>query len=147
MTFACAPPLWLAKEWCGVGGSVCVTRQVMVTYGEVGRRHGVYAMALCAVITTAEYTLVLSTFLLACLLFARCHMRSPPMFTVATTVVTPLVTGLCVKLSHHTWWYAHGMDYLGFPLWLMPMHGLLAHWVLDAYWLVTLTDVRKATLP
>ena len=54
---------------------------------------------------------------------------------------------VCVKLSHHTWWYAHGMDLLGFPSWLMPMHGLLAHWVLDAYWLVTLTDVRKATLP
>lgn len=44
-------------------------------------------------------------------------------------------------------WYAHGMDLLGIPLWLCPMHGLFAHWALDAYWLTTLTEVRKATLP
>ena len=126
------------------GGSSAHT---MVTYTDVARRHVVYASAVCAVLVTAEYTLFLTTLLLLALSAVRCHMKTPPMFTLLTTTCTPLTTGLCVKLSHHTWWYAHGMDYLGFPLWLMPMHGLLAHWVLDAYWLVTLTDVRKATLP
>lgn len=44
-------------------------------------------------------------------------------------------------------WYAHGLSWVGVPLWLPPLHGLFAHWVLDAYWLVTLRDARKATLP
>ena len=54
---------------------------------------------------------------------------------------------MCVKLSVHTWWYAHGMPLLGVPVWLAPVHGLFAHWALDAYWMVTLRDARKATLP
>ena len=44
-------------------------------------------------------------------------------------------------------WYAHGMNIIGIPLWLCPVHGLFVHWALDVYWLVTLTDARKATLP
>jgi hypothetical protein len=36
---------------------------------------------------------------------------------------------------------------LGVPPWLFPMHGLFAHWVLDAYFMVTLSEVRKITLP
>jgi hypothetical protein len=49
----------------------------------------------------------------------------------------PLAAALCVQLSHETWWYAHGLSLVGVPLWLCPLHGLFAHWVIDVYFLVT----------
>ena len=107
----------------------------------------VYGAALLAVIVLAEYTLVLTASLLVGLLFVRWHMRTAYSFAAVTSVCTPLAASLCVKLSHHTWWYAHGMSVLGIPLWLCPMHGLFAHWALDAFWIVTLKDVRKSALP
>ena len=106
-----------------------------------------YKRQVLSIITTAQYTVLLTCILIVALASVCHHMKTPLLFTALTATCTPLSTSFCVKLSHHTWWYAHGMDLLGFPPWLVPMHALLAHWVLDAYWLVTLTDVRKATLP
>ena len=119
----------------------------MVTYADVAKRHCIYATALLEVLVFAKFTLFLSLLLLADVLIVRWHMKTPYTFTAVTMTCTPVAAALCVSLSHDTWWYAHGMDYIGIPLWLCPMHGLFAHWVLDAYWLVTLNDVRKATLP
>lgn len=119
----------------------------MVTYADVAQRHALYVAAVFSTVVTAQYTVFLTCILTVELVCICYHMRTPPFFTILASTCTPLATSVCVKLSHHTWWYAHGMDLLGFPPWLMPMHGLLAHWVLDAYWFVTLTDVRKATLP
>ena len=106
-----------------------------------------YVVATLEVILFAEYTWFLAALLLADLALVRWHMGTPHAFAVLAVCCTPLATACCVKLSHHTWWYAHGLDLLGFPPWLCPMHGLFAHWVLDAYFLATLTDVRKSTLP
>lgn len=100
-----------------------------------------------SVILLAKFTVFLTVLLGALLAGVRWHMQSPLGFALATSVCTPIAAALCVKLSHDTWWYAHGMATCGVPLWLFPMHGLFAHWVLDAYWLVTLKDVRKTTLP
>ena len=119
----------------------------MVTYADVGKRHIIYATALLEVIVFAEVTLFLTVLLLVDLGIVRWHMHTPYGFAAAAMICTPLATSLCVTLSHHTWWYAHGMSFIAIPLWLCPMHGLFAHWALDAYWLVTLRDVRKSTLP
>jgi hypothetical protein len=121
--------------------------RVMVTYADVGKRHIIYATAMLEVLSFAEYTLFLA-FLLAIDAGIVCwHMNTPVTFAAVAAVCTPLATSICVTLSHHTWWYAHGMSVVGIPLWLCPLHCLFAHWALDAYWLVTLRDVRKSTLP
>ena len=119
----------------------------MVTYGDVGRRHVIYGVALLQVILFAEYTLFLTALLLVDMGLICWHMNTPYAFTGIAMSCTPVAASLCVTLSHHTWWYAHGMNIIGIPLWLCPVHGLFVHWALDVYWLVTLTDARKATLP
>ena len=119
----------------------------MVVYRDVVKRHGVYCGAVLAVITLSQYTWTLTSLMTGMLLAVRWHHSTPMPFMLLTTVSTPLVTGLCVKLSAHTWWYAAPIDLLGVPPWLFPMHGLLAHWVLDAYFMVTLRDLRKSALP
>ena len=119
----------------------------MVTYADVGRRFLIYAIGLLEVILFAEYTLVLTLLLLANIAVVRWHMKTPYTFSAVAMAATPFAAALCVKLNHHTWWYAHGMGYASIPPWLCPMHGLVAHWALDLYWLVSLRDVRKATLP
>ena len=141
----------------------------MVTYGDVGRRHVIYGVALLQVILFAEYTLFLTALLLVDMGLVCWHMNTPYAFTGIAMSCTPVAASLCVTLSHHTWWYepfpqtlhncpvpipsvhvpryAHGMNIIGIPLWLCPVHGLFVHWALDVYWLVTLTDARKAALP
>ena len=119
----------------------------MVTYADVGKRHCIYATALLEVLMFAQSTVFLTALLLIDVGIVRWHMNTPYAFAGLTMFCTPIAASLCVTLSHHTWWYAHGLPYISIPLWLLPMHGLFAHWVLDAYWLVTLHDVRKATLP
>ena len=119
----------------------------MVTYADVGKRHCIYATALLEVLMFAEFTVFLTALLLVNVGIVRWHMHTPYGFAVVTSLITPIAASLCVTLSHHTWWYAHGMPFVSVPLWLFPMHGLFAHWALDAYWLVTLRDVRKSTLP
>lgn len=119
----------------------------MVTYREVAKRHMAYASALLGVIAVSKYAWFLCMFLLALLAGLWQHHGTPVAFVGLTLVATPLMTGLCVNLSAHTWWYAQPMDLLGVPPWLFPLHGILAHWVLDAYFLVTLQEVRKITLP
>ena len=119
----------------------------MVTYRDVAKRHAVYLSAFVFVIAASKHTWAL--FLVLCSLFAgiKWHQNTPNGFAAMTFFTTPIVTGFCVKLSSHTWWYANPIDFLGVPPWLFPLHGLLAHWVLDAYFLVTLSEVRKITLP
>lgn len=119
----------------------------MVTYADVGKRHCIYATALLEVLVFAEFTFFLTALLLIDVGIVRWHMNTPYGFAAVTSLCTPVAASLCVTLSHHTWWYAHGMPIISIPLWLLPMHGLFAHWALDAYWLVTLRDVRKSTLP
>lgn len=119
----------------------------MVTYRDVAKRHGVYASAFVCVIAASKYTWTLFLLLCALLVGIRWHQNTPLAFVALTFFATPITTGFCVKLSSHTWWYANPIDFLGVPPWLFPLHGLLAHWVLDAYFLVTLSEVRKITLP
>lgn len=119
----------------------------MVTYAEVGKRHAAYASAVVVTILFAEHTLFLTALLCGVLAGVKWHMGTPSPFLVAIGTCGPLAAALCVKLSHHSWWYAHGMDWIGVPLWLPPLHAIFAHWILDAYWLVTLRDARKSTLP
>lgn len=119
----------------------------MVTYRDVSKRHGFYASALIAVVVLAEHTTVLAVILAGLLAMVSVHMRAPKWFALFVSLLGPCAASVCVNGSHHTWWYAHGMPWLGVPLWLFPMHGLFGHWILDAYWVVSLTDVRKSTLP
>jgi len=119
----------------------------MVVYRDIVNRHIVYSAAVFAVITISQYTWMLAGLLTGLLLGIRWHHGTPVPFMVLTAFATPIVTGLCVKLSAHTWWYAAPIDWLGVPPWLFPMHGLLAHWVLDAYFMITLRDLRKSALP
>ena len=119
----------------------------MVTYEDVGRRHAGYAAALFAVVALARTTVCLAVVLVALLAGVRWHMNTPLAFSLLVGAGGPLAAALCVQLSHDTWWHAHGLSWVGVPLWLCPLHGLFAHWVIDAYWLVTLRDARKAALP
>ena len=119
----------------------------MVVYRDIGKRHGVYASAVLAVILISQYTWTLAAVLTGLLLGIRWHHSTPVPFMLLTSFATPIMTGFCVKLSAHTWWYAAPIDLIGVPPWLFPMHGLLAHWVLDAHFLVTLRDLRKSALP
>ena len=119
----------------------------MVTYRDVGKRHCAYFTSLLLVIAVSKHTWTL--FLLLCVILGvvKWHHNTPIAFVATTFFATPILTGFCVKLSAHTWWYANPIDLLGVPPWLFPMHGLFAHWVLDAYFMVTLSEVRKITLP
>jgi hypothetical protein len=119
----------------------------MVVYRDLVKRHGAYGTALLAVIVMSQYTWALTGLLTGMLLGVRWHHSTPVPFMILTTFATPIATGLCVKLSAHTWWYASPIEFIGVPPWLFPMHGLLAHWVLDAYFMVTLRDLRKSALP
>ena len=119
----------------------------MVTYSDVGKRHAIYGVAMLEVLLFAEFTLALTLLLLIDAGVVRWHMGTPYTFAAITMLCTPVATAFCVTLSHHTWWYAHGLPIIAVPLWLCPLHCLFAHWALDAYWLVTLRDGRKATLP
>jgi hypothetical protein len=119
----------------------------MVAYSDVVRRHAGYATALFAVVTLAQFTLCLTVVLSTVLAGVRWDMKTPIAFSLLVGASGPLAAALCVQLSHDTWWYAHGLSVVGVPLWLCPLHGLFAHWVIDAYFLVSLSDVRKTTLP
>ena len=119
----------------------------MVTYRDVGERHAVYAAGVLSIVLFAEYTVLLTTILIAALVGIKWHMGTPPMFSMMVCTVVPLGVSMCIKLSVHTWWYARGVPLLAIPPWLPPLHGLLAHWALDAYWLVTLRDARRVALP
>jgi|TARA_B110000977_G_C10783256_1_gene379479 hypothetical protein len=119
----------------------------MVTYREIGKRHAAYFSALVLVISVSNYTWLLFSLLCALLAAVKWHHGSPLAFVALTFFSTPLLTGFVVKLSSHTWWYAHPVEMIGVPPWLFPLHSLLAHWVLDAYFLATLQEVRKITLP
>ena len=90
----------------------------MVVYRDVGKRHGVYAAAVLAVILISQYTWALATVLTSMLLGIRWHHSTPVPFMVLTTFATPIVTGFCVKLSAHTWWYAAPIPIIGVPPWL-----------------------------
>ena len=119
----------------------------MVTYSEVTQRHSLYGAGVIAVVMLAEYTLALTLLLGGLLAAVRWHMQTPIGFSALTCLGGPVGASLCVTLSHNTWWYAHGLPLVGVPPWLPFVHGVFAHWILDAYWLVTLTEVRKTTLP
>lgn len=119
----------------------------MVVYRDVIKRHAIYLTSIVSVIAISQYTWALTGVLTGTLLAVRWNHSTPLPFMFLTTFATPIVTGFCVKLSAHTWWYAAPIDWLGVPPWLFPMHGILAHWVLDAYYLVTLRDLRKSALP
>lgn len=119
----------------------------MVTYRDVAKRHGAYFTALLLVIAVSKHTWTLFLLLCAILCCVKWHQNTPIGFAILTFFATPLTAGFCVKLSSHTWWYANPIDIIGVPPWLFPMHGILAHWVLDAYFIVTLSEVRKITLP
>jgi len=119
----------------------------MVTYQKVAKRHAVYATGVLAVTMLAEFTWALTVVLFTLLALVRWHMNTPITFTMLSCLCGPLSTTLSVNLSAHTLWFAHGMHILAIPPWLLAVHGLFAHWALDAYWLVTLRDVRKTTLP
>lgn len=119
----------------------------MVTYRDVAKRHGLYSSAFLLILLFSKYKWTLALLLSSLLAAAWHHHGTPVLFVALTSVATPLVTGMLVKHSEHTWWYANPIDFLGVPPWLFPLHGLLAHWVLDAYFMVTLSEVRKITLP
>ena len=119
----------------------------MVTYRDVAKRHAVYGASILSVVLFAEYTWFLVLVLSGLLGGVRWHMGTPPMFSVMACTCVPLATSMCVKLSVHTLWFAYGIPILSIPPWLLAVHGLSAHWALDAYFLVTLRDVRKTTLP
>lgn len=120
---------------------------LMVGHRDIAKRHGVYTVALLSVILFSKYTYFLASVLTGMLLAIRWHHSTTYPFLMLVSFATPLSTGLCVKLSAHTWWYAAPIELLGIPPWLFPMHGLFAHWVLDAYFLATLHDLRKSVLP
>ena len=126
---------------------MCVRKQIMVTYYEVGKRHAVYASVLVVLALCAEHTLMTTGVLLAMLVAVNWHMGSSRAFAAAVSLLGPVGASVCVNASHHTWWYAHGIPIISVPLWLFPLHGIFAHWILDMYWVVTLKEVRKATLP
>lgn len=76
----------------------------MVTYGDVGRRHVIYGVALLQVILFAEYTLFLTALLLVDMGLVCWHMNTPYAFTGIAMSCTPVAASLCVTLSHHTWY-------------------------------------------
>lgn len=119
----------------------------MVTYRDVAKRHVLYGFAFLLLVTISKYTWTLALALSILFGAVKYHHGTPHGFAAMTFISTPVMTGLCVNMSSNTWWYAHPIDFLGVPPWLFPLHGLLAHWVLDAYFLVTLSEVRKITLP
>lgn len=119
----------------------------MVFHHDIYKRHGVYASSIVLVIIMATRPLALTLSLIALLIAVRWHSAAPVPFLLISSVVPSLASGLCVRLSTDTFWFAHGLDSIGVPLWLFPLHGLLALWVCDAYRLVTLRDLRKSTLP
>lgn len=119
----------------------------MVTFREVGKRHCVYFLAFVLVIAASKHTWTLFLLLSTLLAGIRWHHGTPAAFVGLVCIATPVATGFVVKLSNHTWWYADPIESLGVPPWLFPLHGLMAHWVLDAYFVVTLSEVRKITLP
>lgn len=119
----------------------------MVTYRDVGKRHAVYGAGVIAVATLAQFSGMLTVVLFAALGAVRWHMGTPLLFCIAACACGPACAALCVNLSVHTFWFAHGMPWLSVPTWLPAVHGLFAHWALDLYFLVTLRDVRKTTLP
>ena len=119
----------------------------MVTRNDLLKRHAVYAATVSLVITIAKYTWALTSILLGMLLGVRWLHSTPIYFTLGVCFTLPAVTSLCVNMSAHTWWYAFPLDGLAVPPWLFPLHGILAHWVLDAHYMVTLRDLRKSALP
>lgn len=119
----------------------------MVTYRDVSKRHGGYLLSFILVVTISSRPWILAMLLTLVLGAVRWHQNTPIGFAALTFFATPLFAGLCVNLSSYTWWYAKPLDYVGVPPWLFPLHGLLAHWILDAYFMVTLSEVRKITLP
>jgi len=119
----------------------------MVTYKEVGKRHAFYFSTLVTIGAFADNTMLTTIILAVILAGVTWHMDAPKLFGVVIALLGPVAASICVNVSHHTWWYAHGMPFLGVPLWLLPLHGIFAHWVVDMYWVVTLKEVRKATLP
>lgn len=119
----------------------------MVTYRDVAKRHVLYGTAFALVLTISKFAWTLAGLLSVLLAATAWHHSTPLRFVALTSLATPVVTGMLVKGSEHTWWYATPIDFLGVPPWLFPMHGMLAHWVLDAYFMVTLSEVRKITLP
>jgi len=119
----------------------------MVTYESIAKRHMLYLSVLVSLVLISQYTWILTSYLTIVLAGVNWHQSTPKSFLILTTFTTAIATGVCAKLSSHTWWYAAPIDVIGVPPWMFPVHGILAHWVLDAYYIATLQDLRKSALP
>ena len=119
----------------------------MVTFAAVGKRHALYGIAVVAIVSLAEFTWTLAALLLVVLGVVKQHMGTPSTFALLACVCGPACAALCARLSVHTLWFAHGVPWLVVPAWLPPAYGLLAHWAIDLYFLTTVRDLRRQTLP
>lgn len=119
----------------------------MVLHRDIYKRFGLYTSSIVLVIIMAARPLALTLSLIALLVALRWHSAAPVNFLLITSAVPSIASGLCVRLSTDTFWFAHGLDSIGVPLWIFPINGILSLFVCDAYHLVTLRDLRKSSLP
>ena len=96
-------------------------------------RQGLYLFSILCVVLWSEYPTVLASVLLGVLVCVHRHSHVSTAFIVACSVGFPLVEGVAIRFSSHTWTYVHPLPVLRVPLWLFPLWGCASVWVLDVY--------------
>lgn len=112
-------------------------------------RLGIYVLALVCTVAFASWSIVLSEILLfwSGLVLWHCGESPPYTATVVTATSLTIATGICAKASTQTLWFAHAIDFVGVPLWLLPANVLVSQLVLDVERFVKHNAVVKASLP
>ena len=109
----------------------------------------VYTLALASTVALASWPIVLAEALLLCSGIVLWHRGEVPPYTSTMITATTLTvaTAICAKASTQTLWFAHAVELLGVPLWLLPGYILIAQLVLDVDRFVKYNSVAKASLP
>ena len=94
-------------------------------------KQALYLLSIGCVVLFAKYASVLAFLLNVILLCVYRLSKVPIVFVVVCVVLFPLVEGLVVRFSQHTWVYMHPLPVLRVPLWLFPLWGCAALWVID----------------
>ena len=119
----------------------------MVTYTEVAKRHTVYVACLALIVLFARHAVALACVLCIALGLLAKSLKTPIAFSAYTGFGGSAAVSVCAVFSRHTLWFADGLSHLEVPVWLPCALGVGAHWALDLFYITTLVEARKSTLP
>jgi len=116
----------------------------MVAWGDVARRHPLYAASVVCLLLFSDNWLVCTLLMCVMAQALRWHSKSSLLFMTATALVFTLMEVVLLSTSSRTMRYDYAIPELGVPLWLLPWWAVRAHWVLDIYCAIGILRKKNA---